>query len=423
MANPRARVIGCSAVLALAAAMAAIAQAPPPPTGLSAQVAGNVVTAFWNPSPGAVNYLVQVGTAPGASNLFSGTVGNTTTASGAVPPGTYFWRVMAIGPSGAASGPSAEDQFTVGSGGCVPPGPPQNFTFSVAGARVMLRWAPPASGSPPTAYVIEAGSAPGLANLFVGSIPGAPPETAVDAPSGTYFVRLRAQNACGLSGVSSEQVITVGGGNQPPPPPPTSCVPALTPAVQNVPAAGGVFELRVDTAAQCNWSVTSLTGFVSIVSAGLQRGTDVVRYLVAPNTDVASRAGAIRITSQEGSRDMSVSQEGVGPLTARFVMREGAQEVTICQVNEGGPCSLDGSSSSPADQIVSYQWRTVRFALTGEVLREDSYSGVNPLLDLGCTEGGNTQEQFTVTLTIANSAGQTSTLTRQLSLIRAGCGT
>src|SRR5690606_5927168 len=102
MANPRARVIGCSAVLALAAAMAAIAQAPPPPTGLSAQVAGNVVTAFWNPSPGAVNYLVQVGTAPGASNLFSGTVGNTTTASGAVPPGTYFWRVMAIGPSGAA---------------------------------------------------------------------------------------------------------------------------------------------------------------------------------------------------------------------------------------------------------------------------------------------------------------------------------
>jgi hypothetical protein len=498
------RALTCTAVLCVTSVAVNHAQAPPAPTGLTPQVTGTFVTLSWNAAAGAVSYRIQVGSSPGASNLFDAIIGNTTRVSGSAGNGVYFWRVIAIGLSGASSAPSAESQFTIG-GGCVPPGPPQSFTSAVVGIRVTLRWLPPASGDAPTTYVIEAGSAPGLANLFNAPSGSPATELSIDAPPGQYFVRLRAQNACGTSGVSNEQLVAVGstpactyavspgsvsvplaGGSvqvnvtatggcrwqlQSDPfiipmsnpagsgsaivgfsvtgaatartgqillqsiDPGTvtagqvlvqqgstsSCAVSLDPASRTVPAASGVNEFRVNANPGCTWSVAPLAGFLSIVSAGTGVGSDTVRYLVAANTAAVARAGLIRVTSSVGVQDHVVTQQGVGPLTASFVMKEGGVVTTICQINEGGACTLDGSASTPAAEITAYEWRTVRFRLSED--RVDTYTGVNPTLVLPCTVGGNSQETFDVTLTVRNASGQTNTLTRRLSLVRAGCGT
>ena len=192
---------------------AASATPPSAPTGLRSDVAGNNVTLSWNPvtsdepaaPDAATSYTLQVGSASGLSDVFAQSVGNTTTVSGAVPSGTYFWRVIAANDAGQ-SPPSAESTFRAGS--CAAPGAPQDFSFSLAGRLVTLTWTRPAAGTEPFTYILEAGSSSGLSNLFDGAVGGIT-TLSVQAPPGTYFVRVRAQNACGAGGASAERIIVV----------------------------------------------------------------------------------------------------------------------------------------------------------------------------------------------------------------------
>ena len=185
---------------------------PGAPASLQAQVHGSNVTLSWSapasavpPSP-AAGYTLQVGSAPGASNVFSSAVGNVLSVSGAVPDGSYFWRVIATNAAGS-SPPSAESQFTVG---CVSaPGPPASFTYTVLARTVTLHWAAPASGGPPAQYVLEVGSASGLSNLATIPTASTAVSLATPAPPGAFYVRIRAQNACGTGAASNEQLIVV----------------------------------------------------------------------------------------------------------------------------------------------------------------------------------------------------------------------
>lgn len=179
---------------------------PAAPAGLSSQVTGNTVTLAWGATAAATSYILNVGTAPGLANAYSAPVGAVTTVSGSnVGNGTYFWRVSAVG-AGGESAPSTEAQFTVGPV-CVPPGAPQNLTPTVVGGVVTLSWGAPLGGGIPTGYVVEAGSAPGLANLYNAPVGSSPVVT--QAPPGAYFVRIRARNACGTSGPSNERIVIV----------------------------------------------------------------------------------------------------------------------------------------------------------------------------------------------------------------------
>jgi hypothetical protein len=68
----------------------------------------------------------------------------------------------------------------------------------------------PSSGPAPDGYVVEAGTAAGLANLAVfptGSI--APFVLVVDVPRGAYFVRVRATRGGALGPPSNEIVVIV----------------------------------------------------------------------------------------------------------------------------------------------------------------------------------------------------------------------
>lgn len=84
------------------------------------------------------------------------------------------------------------------------PGAPANFASTVTGHTVNLEWA----SADATRYEIEAGSAPGLANLATISVTET--HLTVDgAPPGVYYLRVRAINTIGKSAPSQETRVVV----------------------------------------------------------------------------------------------------------------------------------------------------------------------------------------------------------------------
>jgi hypothetical protein len=86
---------------------------PGAPTNLSADVSNNLVTLSWNPPAGGcapTTYVVQAGSATGASDLGVLTVGAATTLVVSAPPGAYFVRVVASNDFGSSM---ASNELTV----------------------------------------------------------------------------------------------------------------------------------------------------------------------------------------------------------------------------------------------------------------------------------------------------------------------
>lgn len=91
------------------------------------------------------------------------------------------------------------------------PGVPVGLTGLVNGFNVALTWSAPASGATPLGYLIEAGSASGMANLAQLPQLGAAASVSAVAPAGRYFLRVRAGTACALSAPSNEVIVDVPG--------------------------------------------------------------------------------------------------------------------------------------------------------------------------------------------------------------------
>jgi hypothetical protein len=186
---------------------------PGAPSVLAATSLGSSVTLTWvAPASGGVptTCVIEAGSASGLSNLAVVGVGGTTTtfSATAVPNGNYYVRVRCRNAAGTG-GPSNEVLVAVRPPGGVP-SPPSGLTGSISGSTVTLSWAASAANPPPTTYSVEAGSAPGLANLanfFTGNT--ATTLTAGAVPDGTYYARVRAANAAGISGASNETTLIV----------------------------------------------------------------------------------------------------------------------------------------------------------------------------------------------------------------------
>lgn len=91
-----------------------------------------------------------------------------------------------------------------------PPGAPSQLAAAVSGNGVTLTWSAPTTGGEPTTYVLAVGSAAGWSNL--GSFPTGSTQTsysAANVPNGTYFARVSAQNAMGMSPASNELSFTI----------------------------------------------------------------------------------------------------------------------------------------------------------------------------------------------------------------------
>lgn len=193
---------------ASAEAIVDLSAPPGRPESFRASINGpSAVLDWWPPLSGglASNYLLSVGTSPGAVNLLNQLpVGAVQSVGGDLPPGVYYARLHALNLVGV--GPPAEMSFEVG-GGYRPVGP-SGLTAAVSGTNVHLTWSAPSAPAAemPTSYHLEAGSAPGLSNLVSVNVGNVTSFTAA-VPPGTYYVRVRGVSARGVSDASGEVLV------------------------------------------------------------------------------------------------------------------------------------------------------------------------------------------------------------------------
>ena len=89
------------------------------------------------------------------------------------------------------------------------PPAPTNLTATVIGNTIVLQWN--AVPGPVTNYYLAAGLLPGT-TIAANLLPAIPGFTAFPIPPGTYYFRVHAVDATGLSAPSNEVVAVVGGG-------------------------------------------------------------------------------------------------------------------------------------------------------------------------------------------------------------------
>jgi predicted phage tail protein len=190
-----------------------VATAPDAPSAASAIAVGTAVTFNWMPAltgSAPSRFVVELGTAPGTTTISTQTVmWPGTSLALTLPAGTYYARVRAVNSVGQ-SPPSPEATVTVLEPSPIP-GPPGNFSATTVGTTVHFTWTTSTIGAAATRFVIEAGSAPGLANLAVlDTATAATSWTVPNVPVGTYWIRVRGANSAGAGAPSQDVSVVMG---------------------------------------------------------------------------------------------------------------------------------------------------------------------------------------------------------------------
>lgn len=184
---------------------------PGAPGTLSGSSSNQTVNLAWSaPSSGVTQgYRLFVGSAPGLSNLLVADYAASVTSLVApgIPYGTYYARVAAANVCGV--GPVSNELTMVVQPCAAPPQAPTGLQFNLTGRFVTLAWSAPAAGPAPTSYTIVVGSQTGGADILILATGTTATSTGAPVPPGTYYVRIQAQNACGVSGASNEVVVVV----------------------------------------------------------------------------------------------------------------------------------------------------------------------------------------------------------------------
>jgi hypothetical protein len=240
---------------------------PPGPPLLSPTPSGLVIE--WNPpTTGGTpqSYAIEVGLSPGTTALTLPAPTNEYVVAGA-PPGRFYLRIRAVNAAGA--GPASPETVLGLGGGAMQPDVPRFAQAWMLGGRLFMQWERHQYGGAASHYLVEAGTAQGATNIA--TIPVNVPAFTYDGvPPGTYFLRVRAVSAAGVSGPSNEVMVVAGGAPSPP------GVPFAVGAV--VSGAGGTI----------TWSKPAgpVTGYV--LEAGTESGlSNAARVALGPQTSVS----------------------------------------------------------------------------------------------------------------------------------------
>jgi hypothetical protein len=318
----------------VAFSVAAVASAPAPPTALSAAVSGTSVAFSWTPAMTGMaptSFTLEIGNQPGTTTLPTQSVPwPTTTVTLVLPAGSYRARVRAVNGIGTSL-PSPEASAVVTEPSPIP-GPPGNFAATIAGRTVSFSWTASTSGAPATSYAIEAGSAPGLANLA--QLATGTPNTSFsvpNVPAGTYWVRVRGSNAAGDGAPSQDVAIVMSAAS--------GCVGLPGPPVLLTPVTAG-------PNVTLSWNTPAFGGRTTsyVLLAGSASGFSNLAVIDTGNASTSFAASApagayyVRVAAANGC--------GMGPASNEVTFSLGA-------ALPGAPIDL---SSVTGDGLVSLSW-------------------------------------------------------------------
>lgn len=316
--------------------------APFAPTDLRAFNPGGSpsdITLTWN-APGTgcppTSYRIEAGSAPGGSDLVSFSTGNGETSFTAlgVPSGFYYVRVRAVNGAGASG---FSNELLLHFGGCAnPPAAPTSLTGQIGGSSVLLSWTA-ASGSP-SSYVLEAGSSSGSSNIAVSDTGSLSTSLTASAAPGTYYVRVRAKNACGTSAASNEVIVVV--------PSSTGCV-TISPTSQTVGDSAVIGSVTVT--GTCTWTAVSSASFVTITSGTSGTGSGTVSYSVAANTTGAPRSATLTI----GGQTFTLTQQSCSYAASTPALFPDAGGTAAVAITTSSACSWAASSDASFATIAS----------------------------------------------------------------------
>ncbi|MFN7979651.1 MAG: fibronectin type III domain-containing protein [Vicinamibacterales bacterium] len=179
-----------------------------PPTRLRSQVSGSTLSVNWAAPPGVAPPAYRIDASQGGTPLGSFTLAGTA-ISAPLSPGVYSLIVRVD--TGVAGVPTWPIVLTVPAPAAVPAAPlhlTQAAVNTVTGV-FDFAWAPGIGGGNVDSYVIEAGTQSGGVNVGVIDTGVADTTFSVPVPPGTYFIRVRARNAVGVSPPSNEIVVVV----------------------------------------------------------------------------------------------------------------------------------------------------------------------------------------------------------------------
>ena len=202
---------------------------PNAPQALTRQVSAYDVAFAWVAPPPAgravTGYVLEAGTAPGHTlvTLPLGDVRQTTVRA---PEGVFYVRVRAVTIAGA--GPPS-NEVIVATGTLAPPLAPSAVLATVQGTRVTFQWSHGPLGNIATGFHLQAGTQAGVVDIGVLPVAGMARSFSIDAPPGTYHVRVVALNPSGASPPSPSVVVSPGPGACTPPQPPTGLAAGASP--------------------------------------------------------------------------------------------------------------------------------------------------------------------------------------------------
>jgi hypothetical protein len=119
-----------------------------------------------------------------------------------VPPGTYTLSVTAENGSGA-SAPSNSVTLTFPNSCTGVPGPPEHMQTWKVGSTIFLAWSPPATGPAVSGYTVL------VSGAYVGAFSAAGRSLSGAAGPGRYVLSVAANNSCGASAPTPEQVVVM----------------------------------------------------------------------------------------------------------------------------------------------------------------------------------------------------------------------
>ena len=346
--------------------------APDAPTSLTVSLTGTTLTFTWTPATtGSTpdSYTLHVGTAPGATMLPVQATAGTSLSVPITVGGTYFARVRAVNTYGTSA---ASPEVSVSVATPNPrPGAPTGLTASFAGRTISMAWTAPATGDPVTSYLLEVGSAPGLANMLVVPMGADVSFAAPGVPDGIYWLRVRGTNAAGVGAPSQDLGVVMGvsGG----------CVGLPYAPVLQTPAISG---------SQLSLSWDAPGGTVAPLSYVLYAGSAPGRSDIGA-FDLGSPATAFTAMAPPGTYFLRVAGRsacGVGAMS---------NDATAAISPGGGgggsvvPVPPDGLVASVSGRVISLSWNppTTGATPTSYVIDVGTISGSS---NLGSIDTGST---------------------------------